>query len=225
MMSDATLSYRDVRDQIAAGDLLLYRGAHPFSYLIRWVTRSEFSHSGMISWWCPLNEPACKRLMVFEATHPYVTMHPASESVGSYNGSVVWYQLKPEYRKTLDTQRLHQAAEERLGMFFSTKGLVDYLLHWMGLGVLAAKRQWREKFCSEYVSECFTKASLDPDLRNASHFTSPEDLARSPLWMRKGVLHLELHQEQEQRSQRRDRQRREVAQLRQESPGGEPPSA
>ena len=224
-MSENVLSYRDVRSQIAAGDLLLYRGAHPLSYVIRWITKSEFSHSGMISWWSPLNEPECKRLMVFEATHPYVTLHPASESVGTYNGSVVWYQLKPEHRKTLDTRQLHQAAEERLGLFFSNRGLFDYLFHWMGLGALAADRRWHAKFCSEYVSECFTKASMDPDLNNPSHFTSPQDLAKSRLWSRKGVLHLDLHQERERRSIRRDQQRKDVEQQRSNAAQSGPPSS
>ena len=141
--------------------------------------------------------------MVFEATHPYVTLRLASESAGAYHGKVVWYSLRPEYREQLDIEQLHRAAEARLGLFFGVAGLFDNFFRIIGLHELAAQRRANQLFCSEYVAECFSAAKLDP-AQQPSHFTCPEMLTLSPLWQREGVLALQLHHEHQACRDRRD---------------------
>ncbi len=189
-MREPILTYREVRDQIRTGDILLYRGRGWVSRAIQSLTGGGFSHSGMITWWSPLQRPELKRLMVFEARHPYVTLRPASESVGSYGAPVCWYALNDDDRRRLDESRFLSAAGRWLGLEFSVGGLVDNLLHILGVPNLAAQKRARERFCSEYVSECFSYAGLDPHAYKSDHFTTPADLAVSGLWEYRGVLGL-----------------------------------
>jgi hypothetical protein len=164
----------------------------------------------MAAWWRPCDTDGVRRLMVFEATLPYVTIRPASEAVGAYWGSVDWYPLKDEYRKQLDRERFELEAVDRLGLQFSVGGLFDNLLALLHLKFWAARRGNR-LFCSEYVSECFSMALKDPVVNEPHHFTSPEALSKSPLWSCEGRLYLPVHEKNSQLASRRTSQRQRLA--------------
>jgi hypothetical protein len=205
--ADQQWNYREVRGRLRTGDLLLFRGSHPLSRLIQLATGSRYSHAGLLTWWSPLDAPTVSRLMVLEATHPYVTLRPASESVGAYRGTVDWYPLQERFRARLDETRLLQEATERLGLEFSVGGLFDNLWARLGLQQLAATRRSRSRFCSEYVSECMTMALEDPVVSCPDHFTSPEALSQSSLWHPAGRLILSRQQRAHHRAQTREAQR------------------
>jgi len=202
-MSQDKLTYREVRDEIRTGDILLYQGKGWVSTAIQSLTGGRYSHSGMMTWWSPLGRPELRRLMVFEARHPYVTLRPASESVGSYGAPVCWYALNQADRRRLDESRFLAAAERWLGLEFSVGGLIDNLLGILGVPNLAARKRARKLFCSEYVSQCFSAAGLDPNLYKSDHFTTPVDLAASGLWERRGVLALSRVEEHARHRARR----------------------
>src|SRR5215211_3406336 len=75
------LDYPDVRNRIQDGDILLFRGKSWFSRLLRWGTRSPYSHSGILGWWNG-------RLMVLEAVPSGVMASRLSIVVQQYSGHV-----------------------------------------------------------------------------------------------------------------------------------------
>ena len=80
------VAYPDVRAQIQDGDVLLFQGTHWLSRLIRWGSKSPYSHAGVALWWGP-------RLMVVQAVGKGVEAVPLSHAVDRYSGgtaSVMW---------------------------------------------------------------------------------------------------------------------------------------
>ncbi len=206
LCGEGCVRYHDVRAQIRTGDLLLFRGSHPLSRLIRRATHSPYSHAGLLTWWAPREAAAIQRLMVLEATHPFITLRPASEVVGAYLGTVDWFPLQEQYRPKLRTEVLLQEALERLGNEYSVAGLFDNLWARLGLLALAARSRGRKRFCSEYVSECMRMALQDPVVEVSDHFTSPQALSQSPLWRAAGRLQLPRVEHAQRRDETRQAQ-------------------
>lgn len=177
------LSYFDIRKTIASGDVLLYEGKAFFSWLIRKVTRSRFSHAGIAVWW---NE----RLMVMEAVNRGVMVSPFSSSVGHYRGQVRLY-----------TSRRQLSEEERKRMIIFAQGELgkEYALGkaiWLGIRLLFNwKPEKRDKikrekklFCSTYVAQIYNSIGIDlvPGLSDSA--VVPEDIDKSPELLRRGSL-------------------------------------
>lgn len=100
------LEYSKVRQDFKNGDVVLYKGTSFVSKLIRKFTKSEYSHSGIVSWW---ND----RVMVMEAVGKGVVVTPLSRNVRKYHGDVDWYSCKNE---VLDADRLRLVAFAQLGL-------------------------------------------------------------------------------------------------------------
>jgi len=101
------VEYDDNRGEIKNGDVLLYRGRSLESRLIRWATRSRYSHAGLAVWWNG-------RLMVMEAVGRGVVVTPLSKNVSFYPGYVEWFTSVEEIP---DHQRLQmvELAQQELG--------------------------------------------------------------------------------------------------------------
>jgi hypothetical protein len=180
-------SYRDVREKIELGDLLLYRGDSFVSHLIGDLTRGAYSHCGMAIWW--KTDYTAPRLMVFEAVWPVVAVRPASLSVDHYAGLVDWWSLGPDHRENLAPDRVFETALEKIGQPFSVGGLFRYLF-WRIIGAKRmAERKSSEYFCSQYVSECFREGNLDPVRSKPDTFTCPVELAKSGIWEYRATIH------------------------------------
>ncbi len=163
-------AYKDVRDQIRDGDVLLFQGTSLFSRLIRRFTRSRYSHSGLAVWW---ND----RLFVLEATEPEVRAMPLSILVGHYP-RVDLYEL----RTKVDRLRVVQAAQDQLGKKYAVWGIVRFarrLLERIHGG--PNPRKPPDKFiCSQLVAYALREGGLVVDDRDPDAFVAPEDLAKSP---------------------------------------------
>ena len=72
------------RPHLKNGDVLMYRGRSLESRIVRWVTRSEYSHAGLAVWWNG-------RLMVMEAVGRGVIVTPRSKNALSSPGFVEWF--------------------------------------------------------------------------------------------------------------------------------------
>ena len=179
----AALRYSEVRKTVASGDVLLYEGETFFSWIIKKVTRSRFSHSGIAVWW---NE----RLMVMEAVSRGVVVTPLSASVGQYKGHVHWYASKRPLGEG-DRKRMIVFAQEELGKEYALWKAV-----WVGIRlVFNWKTEERDElkreqklFCSAYVAQIYNSIGVDlvPGLSDLS--VVPEDIARSPELVHQGVL-------------------------------------
>jgi hypothetical protein len=177
------LKYDDVRSQIKNGDVFMYRGRNIGSYIIRWVTRSPYSHSGISAWW---NE----RLMVMEAKGNGVIVSPFSRSIGQYHGDVEWYCSTQEIS---DEARLRMVvfAQEELGKSYGRwKTIV------LGIQTLFQRnpdkrdrlKKQRTLFCSEYIAQTYNSIGLDLKKKVSDQFTKPADIANSPLLEKRGTV-------------------------------------
>ncbi len=179
----SAMRYSNVRKTIASGDVLLYEGETFYSWIIKKVTRSRFSHAGITVWW---NE----RLMVMEAVSRGVIVTPLSVSVGQYKGHVHWYSskrlLSEEHR-----ERMIIFAQEELGKAYALWKAV-----WVGIQLVfnwkpeerdELKRE-QKLFCSAYVAQIYNSIGVDlvPGLSDIS--VVPEDIALSPELLHQGVL-------------------------------------
>lgn len=174
----AKLEYAQTRDAIEDGDVLLFQGAGIFSRLIRWATRSAYSHSGMAIWW---ND----RLMVLESTSPEVRVMPLSILIGHYP-RVDLYKPVEDFSRV----QLFEAATEALGKRYAVWTIVRYvrriLFRIRGGG---DPRKPPDKFvCSQLVSYAYREAGVDLDKDNPDEFTTPDALSRSKLLRLAGTL-------------------------------------
>jgi len=179
----SAMRYSNVRKTIASGDVLLYEGETFYSWIIKKVTRSRFSHAGITVWW---NE----RLMVMEAVSRGVIVTPLSVSVGQYKGHVHWYSSKRLLSEE-DRERMIIFAQEELGKAYALWKAV-----WVGIQLVfnwkpeerdELKRE-QKLFCSAYVAQIYNSIGVDlvPGLSDIS--VVPEDIALSPELLHQGVL-------------------------------------
>lgn len=175
------LVYNQMRDTINDGDVLLFQGTGLLSSIIRWVTRSRYSHSGLAIWW---ND----RLMVLESTSPEVRVIPLSILIGHYP-LVDLYTVIPV--DNFNRIQLFDAATEVLGKRYAVWTLIRFLrrilLKIRGGGV--DPRKPPDKFiCSQLVSFAYREAGVDLDNSNPDEYTSPEALSRSKMLVYVGTL-------------------------------------
>jgi cell wall-associated NlpC family hydrolase len=175
----------ETRSRIRTGDILLFQGRGPLSRLIRWGSKSAYSHVGMAAWWNA-------RLVVLQAAGRGVEVLPVSLAVHEYDGQVDWYTLAADVDARLDRERLFHVAVDKLGTPYATVSLLE-LMWRMLLGAFRwtpdPKVEPEAIFCSQYVSYCYREAGLDLREDTEDACTSPGDLAVCGLLRLMGVLH------------------------------------
>jgi hypothetical protein len=178
-----SLCYDDVRSSIKDGDVIMYRGRNLPSRLIRWATRSRYSHAGLAAWWN-------RRLMVLEAVGKGVVVTPLSTKVRQYHGAVEWFTCVEDIAE-VDRHRMIEFAQQELGKEYARWKAIK-----LGLRILFQKgqkqrdelRRARQLFCSHYVAEVYNAVGKDLKKGVSDRFMSPADVANSPLLKRAGVL-------------------------------------
>jgi hypothetical protein len=177
------LAYAEARAGINDGDVLLYRGRSIPSKIIRWATRSSYSHAGIAVWW---ND----RLMVLEAVGRGVMVTPLSWNVQAYHGDVELFSC---IRKLTSRERdtLIGFAQAELGKEYDRWSAIV-----LGLKILFqrdrekrdALRRERKLFCSFYVAQAYNAAGVDLKEGVSDRFMSPGDVAASPMLRKVGPL-------------------------------------
>lgn len=177
------LDYDLARLRIRDGDVLLYRGRSLQSRIIQWVTGSPYSHAGLAVWWNA-------RLMVLEAVGKGVIVTTLSSNVRHYRGDVEWYTSKEDLPDA-DRHKLVSIAQRELGKEYALwKAIV------LGLRLLLKRgierrdtlRKERKLFCSLYVAAVYNGVGMDLKEGVSDSFTSPNDIALSPLLKRVAAL-------------------------------------
>lgn len=177
----------DLRERLEDGDIVLCTGNGPMSRMIRWLTRSRFSHAAIILHWHG-------RVLVHEAVGSSgVRVWLLSACVRKYNGRVTLYRPTKETRERLDLAALRRVALDHLGTGYRTMGLFQSAWHLLvsrkkALKDFSKRPPKREFLCSELVSACYREAGIDlaPDVPDG--YTTPGDLERSPSLVRVGRL-------------------------------------
>jgi hypothetical protein len=163
------LDYADIRNTIRDGDIVLFQGTSIFSRLIRWVTKSTFSHSGLAVWWGD-------RLMVLEATEPEVRVMPMSILIGHYPRVDLFSPVR-----TLDRRAVVIAAQQALGKKYAVWTVIRYvrriLFKMRGGG---DPRRPPDKFvCSQLISYAYRAGGIDLVHSQPDEFTTPQQISTS----------------------------------------------
>ncbi len=170
------LDYAKIRNKFKNGDVLLYQGNSLYSRLIQFVTKSKFSHSGIVIWWN-------NRLMVMEVkAKKGVIVNPLSRSICGYDGNICWFtSIKPI--STKNRKKMVEFAELELGKQYSTGlvffNLIGKLFGITGLGSSDTLEETSKQFCSYYVAQIYNAVGIDLVPRKKDYFTSPDNIAKS----------------------------------------------
>jgi len=179
----ATVEYDVGRPQIKNGDVLMYRGSSLESKIVRWATRSKYSHAGLAAWWNG-------RLMVMEAVGRGVIATPLSKNVLSYPGYVEWF-TSVEDIPADQRLRMVEFAQQELGKDYALWRAVLLgfrLLFQHDVDTRDKLRREVQLFCSHYIAETYNAVGRDLKKGVSDRFMSPGDIASSPILKKMGAL-------------------------------------
>ena len=179
--------YAKARALVQNGDLLLCSATDPFSRLIRWSTKTPWSHIAVA-----YRIESLDRVMVFEAVEKIgVRTVPLSTFISKTSGGVHPYPGKillardQRFEGVDDKKKraMYDFAFQRLGDRFAPGEIAKIAVRMM-LGRMARKMPKmlgakNEFICSEYVAKCYAKAGLKIPWDGLG-FIAPGDFALAP---------------------------------------------
>ena len=172
------MAYDEIRNSLRTGDMVFCSGTYFFSKAIRLITRSVWSHVGII-----YRDDFLNRIFILESeTMIGVRLAPLSKYLKDYHG-----RRKP-YRGRMFVARLEPEPDDEslkiavsFGMDQLTKPYDNWEILRIALRILLGigrKSRDRKYICSELVYEAFHKAGLEFTYHNRS--ISPDDLWTDP---------------------------------------------
>lgn len=158
----------EMRRSFRDGDLLLFKGKGLISTIIRAVTRSPYSHAGLVYTFE-------KRVYCIESVGTGVRIILLSELVKRYHGGIDYFEVDVSARQR---RRAVSFGFQQLGKFYDKLGLIRFAaaLLWDKKAVSARDDRW---FCSELVAAAYELQGA-PLTTQGDAYTSPSDLAMSP---------------------------------------------
>ena len=128
--------------------------------------------------------------MVMEAIGKGVIITPLSTNIEHYHGDVELFRCEQEISDS-DRLKIIQFAQMELGKSYSQWGIlaIGYRI-FMKKPFSADDTFFSSKrlFCSLYVAAAYNLIGLDLKRDRADHFTTPDDIGRSPLLKIDGIL-------------------------------------
>lgn len=175
-MKSNPVVYKKIREDINDGDVLLFKGHGIISAIIKWKTKSEYSHAGIVAWW---ND----RLMVLEAVGKGVVARPISYDLEKYKHAIDYYRLKKEVSIT-DQKRTQMVifAQEQLGKEYNHFQIFVFfikLLFGMKLSKSDKTNNYNTYFCSQYVASIYARNGYDLAVEQSDSYTSPDNIRQS----------------------------------------------
>jgi hypothetical protein len=177
-MSSKNIYYGNHRKEFKDADIVLFSGADLVSRIIRWRTKSVYSHAGIVAWW---NE----RLMVLEAVGKGVVARPISYVINNCKDRIDYYRLREEFPATADQRKkMVVFAQRQLGQKFATRRLLTFFFRLL-FNMKMTKKEGRKPpgkfFCSQYVSAIYREGGFDLEIKFSDKFTTPCHIAESRL--------------------------------------------
>lgn len=169
MGTGAVASYGEQRQTFREGDVLLFRGRTPSSLVIRALTRSVYSHVGMVVRYRG-------RVLCAQATGHGVHVLIMSELVRLYEGRIEYFEA---------THADDSARDAALGFVFDQMGKpydfgcgarFMWALMFGGMGRHIRNDKW---FCSELVAEAYRRAGAPIVDGRPADYISPADLSNA----------------------------------------------
>lgn len=166
------------RKTIRNADIVLFRGRDPLSRVIRWETRSPYSHAGIVARWG-------EYVMVLEAKGAGVVASRLSHVVENYHGRVELFTAKKDVEPRLNRDKVVHAAKEELGKHYAIMKLFRI---WRRLHPYLTVKMGPEKYvCSEYVSRSWREGGV-PLTNVEGDLATPKEIAGSDALCRVGFL-------------------------------------
>jgi hypothetical protein len=176
--------YNSVRAKIRTGDLLLCSGIHPFSYLIRGATSSDWSHVGFVVRFDDMD-----RVMVFESVESFgvraITLRRYLKDYHddrAYEGGVVLARHSgfPKLSNGELYRRFGSFSVDKFGYRYDRDQIVKIagrlVSRFFGDEQASQFDGDKEYICSEYVHICYQRMGLR--IRPGPHgFVAPSDFA------------------------------------------------
>jgi uncharacterized protein YycO len=164
----------EARREFRTGDVLFFRGKGPVSSTIRWLTKSPYSHVGLVYLFD-------ERVFCLEAIGSGVRLALVSEVVRRYDGRVDYYEVLDASEE--QRRKVVGFGFAQLGKLYDRAGIWRFF--WSILsGRMDKVRRDHQWFCSELVAAAYVDAGLSLCDRR-EEFTSPGDLAGSAKLRRK----------------------------------------
>jgi len=180
-----------IKGRVRDGDLLLCSADEPFSKLIRWATKSPWSHIALAYRW-----PALGRIMVFESVQHYgVRTVPLSTFVSRgatgkkpFPGKIILarhddYAVKGGKEGSAAVKRLADFAVDRFGDPFAPGEILKIgarvVMGSLNRKMPKALGPGNAFICSEYVAKCYETAGIAIPWDGLG-FIAPADFARDP---------------------------------------------
>lgn len=184
------MEYKDLRNKMKTGDVISFSGKGRTSNIIKWFTRSDISHVGIVME-TEFNNAFGQRVLILESTSlnnipdiktgefiKGVQMQQLSKRIEAYDGQAYWHKLaKP----------LSLSGERKMLQWLSmqhNKRVPYDSFQAMGAGIdlfdsfgLANEPDFSSLFCSELVCKGLQLAEVVSDLINPSEQT-PADVIK-----------------------------------------------
>jgi hypothetical protein len=176
------LQYGDIRERVEDGDVFLFRGTILLSRVIEKASHGKYSHAAIAANW------GARKMILQAELLGGVQAIPLSVAIGTYEGRVDWYKIRPECKAKLDIDALLGEAKADLGLTYATSDLLRVAAHNLfGTALPADCDNPHALFCSQYVERCFRKAGIE--LCQASDVaTSPSAIAASDVLLYAGTI-------------------------------------
>ena len=183
-------SYSDCRVELRTGDVLLWRGRRLFSWAIRWMGRSVYSHAAIV---VRIHlRGGADRVMIAESVEGKGCRLVPLSSALEAGGWIDWYRVDDTFAWP-NADAVTDAALSNLGQRYGWGSI------WRIFGrrllpvnqersMDDAAQSGREMVCSEFVSHVLRRAGVDLVARRSDGTTEPGDLALSPLLELRGRL-------------------------------------
>lgn len=191
-MAAKTLLYEKARPQMKAGDVIAFSGKGNFSEIIKWATRSDVSHVGVILQTKLLIDGETQAGMfnqIIESTSldgfSGVTISRLSDRLATYDGEIWWLPLRRSIHEKMDKVKfydflIHQE-HKAYDIPQAIKSALDALDKVAGIGQLTRNEEdFTRFFCSELVTAAIEFAGGIESI-NASEVT-PADLCSFTLF-------------------------------------------
>lgn len=186
------LRYQLCRPRMKHGDVIAFSGKSRLSELIKWRTRSPYSHVGLVLRWS-LGNGFGDTVMLIESTTltdlpdavhgeiiKGVQIHRLAERLAGYQGRVWWSELKqPIAPEKLDAaDQWLRTTHERRTQYDSLQAIGSGIDWWDRLG-FTNDPDFSTLFCSELVGRYHQIAGLWPENENMSE-KDPNDIVEAP---------------------------------------------
>lgn len=177
------MNYQDIRQQLKMGDIVLTSGKTLFSQAIRWMTRSHWSHVGMVvraeQWdfvllWESTTGARIKDVESTKISHG-VQLVPLSERLKAYDGGFAIRQLSRPLTEN-ETETLSRFRHEVSGRTFDYN-VIELLKAAWDSGIMSDNHEDLScLFCSELIAETFQALGFLDENRPSNEYV-PSDFS------------------------------------------------